>query len=326
MTNLPAGEQTKFVSELILNCPLCACTSSSKFALASDLLHGVTSTSFQYVTCAACGVIYQENRPTEQTIGVFYNKDYAPYGQKRAVSSFSKKIRRRALKWADWYVGNNRVSEKVKAIHHSKLRAGKVLLDFGCGGGKRLDSYRRTFDCQTIGMDFNEAVLQVVADRGHLALPSTPVGWSQVQSASVDLVIMSHVVEHLHRPKEVLSELFRALKPGGKLDLTTPNPEGISARTFGSNWFGLEAPRHVILFPPNVLIAMLQAVGFAEVTLLGEPVCKDYVRSSAQARTGSFDASAAIAAFEIASIALKIKAEARRGNFDRYHLIATKAA
>lgn len=326
MTNSPEGAQTKFVSELLVHCPLCACPNNSKFALASDLLHGITNATFQYVKCAECGVIYQQNRPTEQTIGAFYNEDYAPYGHKRRVSSLSRKMRRRALKWADWYVGNNRASEKVKAIHQRKLRSGNVLLDFGCGGGKRLDSYRRTFDCTTIGIDFNESVLQAVADRGHIALPSTPAGWSQVQSASVDLVIMSHVVEHLHRPNEALSEIFRALKPGGMLDLTTPNPEGISARTFGSNWFGLEAPRHVILFPPNVLIAMLRGVGFAEVTLLGEPVCKDYARSAAQTRTGSFDAPVAITVFEIANIALKIEAESRRGNFDRYHLIATKAA
>ena len=43
-----------------------------------------------------------------------------------------------------------------------------------------------------------------------------------VSDASYDLVFCSQVLEHLPAPRAVLGELARALKPGGKLWLTTP--------------------------------------------------------------------------------------------------------
>jgi len=41
------------------------------------------------------------------------------------------------------------------------------------------------------------------------------------EDAAVDFVIFAHVVEHLYHPRQILEEIFRVLKPGGKLLLTT---------------------------------------------------------------------------------------------------------
>ena len=43
-----------------------------------------------------------------------------------------------------------------------------------------------------------------------------------VESGKYDLVLMTQVLEHLPEPAKVLRELYRVLKPGGTLWLSTP--------------------------------------------------------------------------------------------------------
>src|SRR5690606_6983610 len=71
---------------------------------------------------------------------------------------------------------------------------------------------------------------------------------AQFPAAQFDAVTMSHVVEHLPEPIEVLQEVRRILKPDGQLIMTTPNTSSIGHRKFGPHWFGIDAPRHLFLF------------------------------------------------------------------------------
>ena len=43
-------------------------------------------------------------------------------------------------------------------------------------------------------------------------------------SNSIDIIILSEVVEHLHDPLPAIREIARVLKPGGYAMVTTPNP------------------------------------------------------------------------------------------------------
>ncbi|MGB2693909.1 MAG: methyltransferase domain-containing protein, partial [Dehalococcoidia bacterium] len=44
-----------------------------------------------------------------------------------------------------------------------------------------------------------------------------------LRDETFDLIVMSHVAEHLTEPEPVFSELARVLRPGGRLLLLTPN-------------------------------------------------------------------------------------------------------
>lgn len=63
-----------------------------------------------------------------------------------------------------------------------------------------------------------------------------------------DAIVMSHVLEHVHDPVQLLKECHRVLKKGGKLILITPNTYSFGHRIFKENWRGLEPPRHLNLF------------------------------------------------------------------------------
>ena len=55
------------------------------------------------------------------------------------------------------------------------------------------------------------------------------------------------------------------LRPGGRLVMITPNVAGYGHRTFGGDWIGLDAPRHLHLFNRKNLGALATGVGYGDV-------------------------------------------------------------
>jgi len=74
-----------------------------------------------------------------------------------------------------------------------------------------------------------------------------------------DVVTLWDVLEHLHDPRQTLTEIWRILKPGGFLICSVPNLDSIDAKLFGRFWIGLDAPRHLYVYSRCTLSAMLKA-------------------------------------------------------------------
>lgn len=76
---------------------------------------------------------------------------------------------------------------------------------------------------------------------------------------------MSHVIEHVPSPVELLAECRRILKKGGVLVALTPNADSATHKHYGRNWRGLETPRHFQIFTRNSLANIAGSAGFAHV-------------------------------------------------------------
>lgn len=98
--------------------------------------------------------------------------------------------------------------------------AGITVLDAGCGSG-RVFRYRLPRPPRlVVGLDRTAELLgnpnidqAVRGDLGRLPF----------RDGAFDLVISSHVCEHLTEPEVVFAELARALRPGGRLLILTPS-------------------------------------------------------------------------------------------------------
>ncbi|NEZ56144.1 class I SAM-dependent methyltransferase [Adonisia turfae] len=89
-----------------------------------------------------------------------------------------------------------------------------------------------------------------------------------VSDRSFDVVVAGEFIEHLY-PNDVdktLGEFFRVLKIGGRLMLTTPNPEDYKKRLRKESVLG-EA--HVSQHFPHALKCKLQMMGYRNIRLFG---------------------------------------------------------
>jgi len=107
---------------------------------------------------------------------------------------------------------------------------GQALLDVGCGSGFLLfDLRRRHPGLRLCGIDVSLAHLASLARRKRddhitdiLALASDGEDLP-FPDGTFDWVTCSEVLEHIHAPEQAIREMYRVLKPGGTLLITTPN-------------------------------------------------------------------------------------------------------
>lgn len=108
-----------------------------------------------------------------------------------------------------------RLQREVIRRMASTISGSKIVLDVGCGG----QPYGVLFsNCLYIPMDLSiERRPTVVADARSIP----------VKSETVDCVLCTEVIEHVFDYGEVIREIKRVLRPGGKLILTAPMSWGL---------------------------------------------------------------------------------------------------
>ncbi|MBM3847073.1 MAG: class I SAM-dependent methyltransferase [Verrucomicrobia bacterium] len=97
------------------------------------------------------------------------------------------------------------------------------ILDVGCADGYILSPFTAT--TSIIGVDVSPQFAPLALKAGFAShqikdLSSDPI---DVPSASIDLVFCGQTIEHVVDTDWLLSEINRALKPGGTFIVTTPN-------------------------------------------------------------------------------------------------------
>jgi len=104
------------------------------------------------------------------------------------------------------------------------IPAPALILDVGCGDGFATGvALQRNRAHRFVGLDWSAASLTLASKRGLTLLRAELDTGLPVKSGSVDVVIMSEVIEHLVDTDSAIEEAHRVLKPGGSLLLSTPN-------------------------------------------------------------------------------------------------------
>lgn len=174
------------------------------------------------------------------------------------------------------------INSKVSAdgLYYQELRkpllslvrgAPKRVLEIGCASGQTLHYLRQQGAEYVVGMEcFPDAAAAarargvdevIVADIEHLDWSFAP--------ASFDLVIASHVLEHLTDPWAVLRKINRVLSPNGQLLGALPNVRHHSVMVpllLRGRWeyqaSGIMDWTHLRFFTVSTILGLLNSTGF----------------------------------------------------------------
>jgi SAM-dependent methyltransferase len=159
------------------------------------------------------------------------------------------------------------------------------MLDVGCGNGSTL-KLAQELGWNVQGVDFDARAVDASVRKG-LDVRLGRLTDQRYPATSFDLILLSHVIEHVHDPLVILKEIHRLLTPGGILAATTPNAESWGHRHFGADWRGLEPPRHLQLFNRRSIETITHDAGFDRVILSTTLRSTPYIFiQSSRARSG----------------------------------------
>jgi len=292
-------------TEELHSCPNCNSSELKPWCTGRDRLHRVSRQEFIYSQCKQCNLVFLSLRPIETEIHKFYPENYEPYKAEVAQNELpsvslansnlpikepilSKAVKKALRKTLHLFnstansISPDTLDEELQKFY-KPAKQGSQLLDFGCGSDIFLNLARNE-GWETIGLDFSEKVVGRVSRSGHKALLMSPHVWDEIEDESLDFVRMHHVLEHLYHPKEVLTAIKLKMKAGATLHIAVPNPQGISANIFRSQWRGLDCPRHVILYSYSELKKILTKIGFQDFKILGETITRDFLGSLGYSR------------------------------------------
>lgn len=143
--------------------------------------------------------------------------------------------------------------------------SGKKLLDVGCGNGQFL-LRAKDIGYEVEGLDFDKKTVEVARALG------LNIKFGNIDDIShigyYDVITLSHVIEHVHNPEDLLIKIYRLLKVGGYFYIATPNFGSAGRKTFGKFWRGFEFPRHLHIFNINELKDVLSKVGFSRIEVI----------------------------------------------------------
>jgi 2-polyprenyl-3-methyl-5-hydroxy-6-metoxy-1,4-benzoquinol methylase len=264
-------------------CPVCQ--STARFPLHSDVpdrIFRVAPGVWNLHGCGTCGSAWLDPRPTPGTI----NRAYLRYYTHRPASVDAPRVarwlraqlrdgylRRRlgyptggaklaaALAYGVLPWRGQRVASWVRHLAYVGPRC--RLLDVGAGSGIFVQQMR-ALGWQAQGVEPDDDAAADAGAGAHL-IRATLSEYASVASDRYDVLTLSHTLEHLHCPVDALSDCRCLLRPGGLLWIATPNVASLAHRAFGDCWWGLDVPRHLVLFNHRSLTELLRRSGFSEI-------------------------------------------------------------
>jgi 2-polyprenyl-3-methyl-5-hydroxy-6-metoxy-1,4-benzoquinol methylase len=213
---------------------------------ASTYRSGVTSVysrkKYNVAQCGQCGHFFTDPAPEAAELDDIYTNKYS-YDAHRLIDA-EKQMR--ARNYADYIAG---------------LEGAKSALEVGCMHGLLLKELKRN-GMEVAGVELNPDAVRYCRDQGLNVVQSSIEDHLEQAGNQHDVIIMSHVIEHIADPRKQLDALRQRMADGGRLVLITPNSLAPTRRLFGRYWGYWQVPVHINHFNAGSMRELLKRAGF----------------------------------------------------------------
>ncbi len=209
--------------------------------------------------CRQCGLVQTVPRPTLQQLADYYAVDYRNGCFAGADVANLAEFPKDNL----FYYNRGQSIADLLSPHVPEADSLQIL-DIGAGFGHILhalgerypQAHRTAIEFSQVCVDHLRSLgIEVFTDPAEEALPRL--------GRRFDVVILSHVLEHLLEPRQMLQTIFDHLNPGGILYVEVPHiPRDSLKKYIDSVWAPRFEEPHITLFSPPVLRALLESTGF----------------------------------------------------------------
>lgn len=255
-------------------CPLCGSAGVLAYADLRDRYWDAPGT-WSFRRCTRCGHLWLDPQPAPEEIGKLYTS-YFSHGGTPPVPFVGDGFWAQATRGVLEVLGYRGFAQSPKerwlgsflrllpplwdecdqAVRSVRGPPRGMLLDLGCGNGSYLE-IMSALGWAVQGLEPDPVAAKIARDRGFDVIESS-IERASLPEAAFDRITMSHVIEHVIDPIQVLAVARHALKEGGRLTILTPNAASWGHRKFRDSWFHLDPPRHLHLFTPENLIACVE--------------------------------------------------------------------
>lgn len=163
---------------------------------------------------------------------------------------------------------------KVKMLELANADGQGRILDIGCGSGI-ISARLADAGWDVFGIDISQKGVQHYRRRGFSGIVSDAERDLPFKDGVFDAVWASEVIEHLVSYRNLIKEIRRVLKKGGKLYITAPNSAFYGHRILyllGKCPTELHHPYHLRFFSLQYLSAALTESGFEITRCMGQNV------------------------------------------------------
>ena len=170
-------------------CYYCQATESVPFLTAQDDLTGKPGT-FTFITCARCGLRYQNPRLGIEHVKAFYDQEYIAHRKKTNWGPLTG--------FFNWVMDRHDRQKEKLVLRYVALDPESEVLDVGCAVGTFLQKVRARYGARVVGVDFKDL-------RGSPSLEGVEfhcgLFYEQpLERERFDAITMWHFLEHDYDP------------------------------------------------------------------------------------------------------------------------------
>jgi SAM-dependent methyltransferase len=223
------------------------------------ILPRYSTSRWQVVECASCRFVFLQNPPVYERMVEEFAWEKTKVVEKERRNE-SRPVVMQIDRSTRWRLGA--FKQKRKDLYRSLFKQGRVL-DVGCGGGRNIPKPFVPYGIE-ISKALYEKAEAKLAKRGGQAIHGAAAEIITTFSDGYFTgVVLSSVVEHELRPKQLLTHVARVLEKDGKAFIRVPNFGSLNRVIAGGHWCGIRHPDHVNYFTTKSLRSMAAEAGLA---------------------------------------------------------------